>query len=115
MKVMFASYTGFAKHFYRVVGKIITVWGSIGNKIGVFIDSSYTGVSIIALAFTPRRLKNLLFDSIVKCSNYSYHVNTSKLITVMIDANHRLAYPLGQKLEGSIDGTWFEAGNRGTN
>jgi hypothetical protein len=44
--------------------------------------------------------KNLPFGIIGKCSDYPYHANTSNVASVMIDATHRLAYPLAKRLEG---------------
>jgi hypothetical protein len=104
MKMMLVGYTRFAEYFNRVIGKIIASGGNVSDKIGVSIDPSYARVSVGTLAFMPRSLKNLLFHSIIKCSDYPYHTNTSNLVAVMIDANYRLAYPLGQTLEGRANG-----------
>jgi hypothetical protein len=99
MTVMSISLASCANHFNRIIEKCRT-FGKISNKIGFYVDSSCALVMPIALAFTyALALEDSLFIAIGKFYSYSGHTNTPMLI-VMIDANHRLAYPLAKRLEG---------------
>jgi hypothetical protein len=99
--MMSLIYTWLAKNFNHTVAEPFTfTFRGIGNEIGVFVDYCCALMTDITLAFMVCSVKNFSFSIIGKCSDYSYHTDTSKIIAVMIDANYRLAYPLGQKLEG---------------
>jgi len=118
MMMMATSYTFFAKYFNRIIEKHCA-FGEISKKIGAFVDSycaSAPDVFEITLALTACIFNNFPLFSIIKFSvDDSCHTNTPNLIAVMIDANHRLAYPLAKRLEGRVDGISIKKGSKRNN
>jgi hypothetical protein len=110
MMVMPTSYTSFTKYFNRFIRNHCT-FGEIGNETGALVDSYWAIVMVITLALPACVFNKPPFIAIRKIFNYSYHTNTSKLSEVMIDASHRLAYPLVKRLEDITNGIGVPKGD----
>lgn len=74
------------------------------NKPRASIDSNCAIVVMSTLASLVRLVQNELFKIIFKVFLDYCHINPPKLVKVMIDAVHRLAYPLAKRLEGVANG-----------
>jgi len=83
------------------------------NKPRASIDSNCAIVVISTLASLVRLVQNELFKIILKVVLDYCHANTSKLFKVMIDATHRLAYPLVKRLGGRASGNIPTEGDDG--
>lgn len=85
--------------------------GGISKKARLYRDppSTLRIMTVGALTLMPLVTKDFAFNTIVKkLINYSYHAVTSTP-KVVIDANHRLAYPLGKNLEDIANGRMGKA------